>query len=260
MATQNMIGSAYSATPTANFISQWDANKNHSANNHINGYTTVVTAAGTTTLTVSSTLQQFFTGTTTQTVVLPVTSTLVLGHTYRVVNNSTGAVTVQSSGANTIVVVAAGSKIDFTCILTSGTTAASWDFVNVGEYAESIITQGSGTALTTNTAANITTLSLTAGDWNLWGNVAFLSAATTAINDLNGWISTTSATIPAGNLRSQRFVAVAFTPGIANESFCVPFKRLNLATTTTVYLSVQATFATSTLEGSGGLFARRAKW
>lgn len=90
------------------------------------GYATTATAAGTTTLTSASAYQQYFTGTTTQTVVLPVTSTLTLGLSYFIRNNSTGIVTVQSSGANTIATVAPGKHVEFTCILTSGTTAASW--------------------------------------------------------------------------------------------------------------------------------------
>ena len=96
------------------------------------GYATTATAAGTTTLTVTSANQQFFTGTTTQTVVLPVTSTLALGMSYLIVNNSTGIVTVQSSGANAITTITAGTSAAFTCILTSGTTAASWDYDFVG--------------------------------------------------------------------------------------------------------------------------------
>ena len=96
------------------------------------GYTTTATAAGTTTLTVSSNHQQFFTGTTTQTIVLPVTSTLALGVGYSIENNSTGTLTVQSSGANTITTIPAGVTTLFTCILTSGTTAASWDYDQIG--------------------------------------------------------------------------------------------------------------------------------
>lgn len=91
-------------------------------------YTTTATAAGTTTLTSSSNYQQYFTGVTTQTVVLPVTSTLSLGYSYRIVNNSTGTVTVQSSGANNIIALIANTEAILTCILTSGTSAASWDY------------------------------------------------------------------------------------------------------------------------------------
>jgi hypothetical protein len=99
---------------------------------NLSGYTTTATAAGTTTLTVSSTHQQFFTGTTTQTIVLPVTSTLVLGLSYSIENNSTGNLTINSSGGNLVGTVIPGTTVLCTCILTSGTTAASWDFDFVG--------------------------------------------------------------------------------------------------------------------------------
>ena len=99
---------------------------------NLTGYTTTATAAGTTTLTVTSTHQQFFTGTTTQTIVLPVTSTLVLGLGYLIENNSTGNLTVNSSGSNLVVTVIPNTTVLCTCILTSGTTAASWDFDFVG--------------------------------------------------------------------------------------------------------------------------------
>ena len=99
---------------------------------NLTSYTTTATAAGTTTLTVSSTHTQFFTGTTTQTIVLPVTSTLVLGLSYLIENNSTGNLTVNSSGANLVGTILPGTTALCTCILTSGTSAASWDFNFVG--------------------------------------------------------------------------------------------------------------------------------
>lgn len=113
-------------SPTATAFAGWDAQKNLSADSFIDGYTTTATAAGTTTLTVDSTKQQFFTGTSTQTCQLPVTSTLVLGQSYKIVNISTGAVTITSSGGNTVQVLPSNTACDVTCILTSGTTAASW--------------------------------------------------------------------------------------------------------------------------------------
>jgi hypothetical protein len=96
----------------------------------VDGYATTATAAGTTTLTTASMYQQFFTGSTTQTVTMPVASTLYVGQKFRVVNNSSGVVTAQSSGANTIYAIPAGGDVIFTCILASGTSAASWDYKN----------------------------------------------------------------------------------------------------------------------------------
>lgn len=91
------------------------------------GFTTTATAAGTTTLTNTSSSYQIFTGTTTQTVVLPVVSTLVQGWTFHIVNNSTGVLTVNSSGGNLVISVPAGVTTMCTCILITGTTAASWE-------------------------------------------------------------------------------------------------------------------------------------
>jgi hypothetical protein len=91
------------------------------------GFTSTATAAGTTTLTNTSNYYQLFTGTTTQTVVLPVASTLQTGWSFHIVNNSTGALTVNSSGGNLVISVLAGTTVMVTCILASGTTAASWE-------------------------------------------------------------------------------------------------------------------------------------
>jgi len=113
------------ATPTSLAIAQWDTNKNLSSNNFLPGYTTTATAAGTTVLTVASTQLQYFTGTTTQTVTLPVASTLVLGFSFTIVNNSTGVVTINSSGGNLVEAMASETQLVVTCILTSGTSAAS---------------------------------------------------------------------------------------------------------------------------------------
>lgn len=119
-------GTGVATAATVSTLALRNTSGNLLANNFIPNYTTTATAAGTTTLTVTSSQVQVFTGSTTQTVVLPVTSTLALGFTFRIINQSTGNVTVQSSGANNILVMSGNSEAEFTCILTSGTTAASW--------------------------------------------------------------------------------------------------------------------------------------
>ena len=131
------------------------------------GYATTATAAGTTTLTVASAQQQFFTGTTTQTVVLPVTSTLILGQAFTIVNNSTGAVTVQSSGANNIAIQPTGTEITYVCILTSGTSAASWSVVTGAAAALRSATTIVGVAASTapNSGDVLTATSSTAATW-----------------------------------------------------------------------------------------------
>jgi hypothetical protein len=107
------------------------------------GYSTTATAAGTTTLTAASNTTQFFTGTSTQTIVLPVASTMALGEAFVIHNNSTGTLTVNSSGSNLVATIPGGNTWLITCVLTSGTTAASWD------------ADFTGTSLITGTGANV---------------------------------------------------------------------------------------------------------
>lgn len=136
-------GTGIATAATASTLALRDANGNVSAAAFVEGYTTTATAAGTTTLTVASNYNQFFTGSTTQTVTMPVTSTLVLGQQWLIVNQSTAAVTVQSSGSNSIVVVAAGTSAMLTCILITGTSAASWQATYFGD----VVTSGKKLAI-----------------------------------------------------------------------------------------------------------------
>ncbi len=119
--------SSVTIAPTATAFAGWDANSNLSANSMIEGFATTATAAGNTILTVASKQIQEFTGVTTQTVTMPVTSTLVAGQSYYIINNSSGAVTANSSGGNAIQVMAPNTTMLVTCVLNSGTTAASWN-------------------------------------------------------------------------------------------------------------------------------------
>ena len=186
-------GTWVSSSSTASTIVTRDANKNIFINNSIGDYTTTTTAAGTTTLTVGSTFQQFFTGSTTQTVTLPVTSTLTLGHTFFIVNNSTGAVTVNSSGANAVIILAAGTYAEVTCILTSGTTAASWNV----EYHASVVTTAKKLSV-----SNILTLAGTDGTTMTFPSTSATIARTDAANTFTGvqtFSSTAVGTIDATN-------------------------------------------------------------
>jgi hypothetical protein len=145
--------------------------------NEFSGYTTTATAAGTTVFTVASTYQQYFTGTNTQTVTLPVTSTLALGRQYKIVNNSTQAVTVNSSGSNAVIVLAGGTSAILTCILISGTTAASWAYWYEG------VTVASGKVLS---VSNTITLAGTDGTTMTFPSTSATIARTDAANSFTG--------------------------------------------------------------------------
>lgn len=134
---------------------------------------------------------------------------------------------------------------------------------NIGEFISSSIPLGSAVNLTSATAQDITSVTLTAGDWDCWGNLAFHPGASTVTTLLQGWINTTSATAPTHPNGGGEFRSASGSGGFLTTSdayvYPVGFMRLSLASTTTVYLSVQTSFTTSTLSGYGFLGCRRAR-
>lgn len=126
-------GTGVASAATVSTLASRDANGNLTAVNHIEGYATTATAAGTTTLTVSSAYQQYFTGATTQAVTMP--ASVPVGQSWLITNLSTGAVTVNATaGANTIVILAGGTSASFTSNTnTASPTAASWNLWYAGD-------------------------------------------------------------------------------------------------------------------------------
>jgi hypothetical protein len=198
--------------------------------NNINlGYTTTATAAGTTTLTVDSNSQQFFTGSTTQTIVLPVASTMTLGQGFYVENLSSGNLTVNSSGGNLVVTVIPGITVLITCILTSGTAAASWDvdyhgFATITGSGSNVL--GTSPSLTNpiiGTVANNSAISAasSAQSSQLWaavttGSIAIgagLTTGSTSLANSNLFNGTVNIASGAGTINKSINIGTASTAG-----------------------------------------------
>lgn len=111
-------------------------------------------------------------------------------------------------------------------------------------------------SLTTNTSADVTSVSLTAGVWDVTGVINFTPAGTTSITQIGGGVNTTSATLGAQDSYA-RDVYAAMVPGANVISKAVPTVRINIAETTTVYLVARATFTVSTLTAGGTIRATR---
>ena len=130
-------------------------------NNIRPGYSTTVTAAGTTTLTVNSNYLQFFTGTTTQILSLPAPQTMTLGMGFFVVNNSTGSIEVRAANSATVATILPGTAVLFVSIdTTAGNGAAGWSAEIVGF---STLT-GTG-AVVLNTSPTLSTPTVNRVDW-----------------------------------------------------------------------------------------------
>jgi hypothetical protein len=129
----------------------------------------------------------------------------------------------------------------------------------IGEYVSSIIT--SPASLSNNTNANLTTISLTPGDWDVWAEVQFLGAASTTMRLIECGINTASGSITTqpgffGSIGASD--STIWVSNVQTTVKCGP-TRVTLTGTTTYYINALAQFGTSTCTMQGGIFARRAR-
>jgi hypothetical protein len=126
------------------------------------------------------------------------------------------------------------------------------------EFSESEVLAGSAVSLTTATAANITSLSLAAGVWDVEGWAVLAGAGGASPTTIRGWVSATSAAAPT--LPNKGGINYLNSAGFAsNATNVLPTgqKRFTLSETTTIYLSGQAFFVSGTMTAYGYLAARR---
>ena len=135
-----------------------------------------------------------------------------------------------------------------------GTTAA--DNVTAGDVGEVITSNlpfASAVSLSNNTNKDITSISLSAGDWDVTGNI-FINDSVQTLTAALFWCNTSSITKPDPSLYNG---FLATTTVIAQCAMQTPLLRVNVSSPTTVYLSTQAAFASGTVTGCGTILARR---
>lgn len=126
-----------------------------------------------------------------------------------------------------------------------------------GSVGELLSNSTSGTSLTNLTGANATSVSLTAGDWDVECTTSFTLGGTTTATAFWSGINTTSATISA-TIGTTSVMEMPTQTGLP-EVLASPVVRESLASTTTVYCVAQASFGVSTVTVAGFLRARRVR-
>jgi hypothetical protein len=204
----------------------------------------------------------------TQAGVLTVLSNIVTGATVQGGTlTSTGGLTV--SGAATIGGNIGGNSISATSNLSAGGTltvtgastlsggivgTTSVGNASAGNLGELISNSATAVSLTSGAAANVTSITLTAGDWDVSSTVLFVPAGTTVMQLQAGGPSTTSATL--GALGSYGSIAGNQTAG-QGSAIASPTIRVNVSASTTVFCVALSSFTTSTCTASGLIRARR---
>jgi len=258
MQFSNFTGQTVGATPTSNQRISVDVNGNVGI-----GTSSPLTAAGYTTVQVTnSTTGSLFRATNSAVDArLQVDSTsawvgTATNHAFSILQNLNQRLTFGTDGTingnNSIL-----TNTRYQGVITgvaNGTNAAAG---NVGEI---LSATSSAITLTTNSWANLTSITLTPGDWLVWGGISFAPNATASITELLGAISTVNNNwnaLPTGNFR-EFFAAIVPTQ---NRTLIRPISsvRYNVTANTTIFLNTQAVFAgtTPSLTATGTITAQR---
>lgn len=168
---------------------------------------------------------------------------------------TTGQVLVGATGADPAFGSTVGA-LTFTGAITPSSTAGivgttTNDNANAGSVGEYQTNTASGVALTNTVYTNVTTLSLSAGDWDVEGFCAYGGTGTGITASVCG-INTVSATNPGGPNSVTQFVN-----SLSQQITWVT--RVSLSATTTVYLGSQANYTGGSVTASGWIRARRVR-
>ena len=127
----------------------------------------------------------------------------------------------------------------------------------IGELIDSPIAVGSAVSLTSATAANVTSITLTPGSWLVHGHVN-LSAGSATRTAASAGISTTTATLPTDG--SEVTSGIQTTTTTHKDGITLQPKQVLVAagTTQVVYLVASATFSAGTVAAYGQISAIRA--
>jgi len=164
--------------------------------------------------------------------------------------NLVGDVTGTSSGSSVTTTIAIGGQLPAT---TTNDSAAAG---KLGEYQLITVTSGQAVGLSSTVSKNVLETTLTAGDWDVTGQVDYVAGGGTSIQYMQQGASTVSATLPSQDGYSSIVLGATVTTDPGNP---IPVSRMSVSTTTSVYLVTKASFSISTLSAYGTLRARRVR-
>lgn len=139
------------------------------------------------------------------------------------------------------------------------TTNNNADAGSVGEVLSAV--NAGGVVMISGTPITITSVALTAGDWDISGQIVFQPAATTSVTRLQGGTNDTTNVLPGTLDVTNAIFQQTFAAFVPNSAITYPLNtvRKSLASTTTVYLVGNASFTVSTMSGFGYIRARRVR-
>lgn len=175
---------------------------------------------------------------------------------YRVTTKQLG---VAVAGANVVTFSTAAVTIVRPLIAKGTTTNNAAAAGNIGEYIESSVTSATNIPSTTGQYGDLTTISLTAGDWDVTSHAIYtLNGATMDVGAAKLFISTGSAGNDTTGIAAGTTLTNVMPPTAnSNTAAYIPSYRISLAATTTVRLKGRLEYTAGTPQYFCHLHARR---
>jgi len=125
----------------------------------------------------------------------------------------------------------------------------------LGEQIRSAIPVGSAVALSTGVPANVTSLSLTPGIWDVTG-IVNLNGTLTGTSFIAG-VASTSASFTGVSQGDNGTSTSTLSTALSDQTLTIPVWRVALTATTTIYLLAQSTFSVGTAAAYGRISGTR---
>lgn len=130
----------------------------------------------------------------------------------------------------------------------------------IGEYVESVISTYTNLPGATTVWGDMTSISLTAGDWDVSGVMNWIAngaTITAAIDALEFAISVNSGITTTDQVQGSNQIALVSPISGADRGAAIPAYRISISGTTTVYLKIKSPYITATPQYKCRLSARR---
>jgi hypothetical protein len=151
----------------------------------------------------------------------------------------------------------AGSVLQGNLINSSNITTPYSGITPIGGRIVSNVAVGSAVNLSTGSPANVTSIALSIGTWQVAGSVAFNGGSATTRTYELAWSNTTSATYPGSPQAISNNNPLTPVGSVTDDAYAIPTSFYTLGAAATAYLGAQAGFGTSTLKAYGAITATR---
>lgn len=202
---------------------------------------------------------------TTSQIILGTTRTITLSATQPA--SASRVYTFPDAGANADVVMTEstqtinGTKTFAGQLIGKGASASSDAAAGyIGEALRATVLEGAAVSMTgSGQYTDITSISLTAGDWDLTG-VFGATANGATVTEYRCGLSSTSGNNATGLVGGDNLLYMSTFPGSSSDSCTsIPAFRVSISSTTTYYLKMRMAYTVATPKGYGRISARRVR-